>query len=119
MATNFYKMELWLSTDGKHTVKVDILDNEHFTEALKDAATLYDKIVEKYGTKAVKSFSKTTTPPKPGGTCLTHHVPMKLNKNGKPYHMNEMKEFCNGHGFPSERESQTDPFENIPEEGWQ
>jgi len=35
-------------------------------------------------------------------TCKKHHIQMKLNRNGKPYHIAN-DEFCNGMGFPSER----------------
>lgn len=38
--------------------------------------------------------------------CKKHNTAMKLNKNGKPYHMDRTRPegdmFCNGRGYPSE-----------------
>ena len=39
--------------------------------------------------------------------CDYHNCAMRLNKNGKPYHLDRSRQegdqFCNGRGFPSEK----------------
>lgn len=43
--------------------------------------------------------------------CNKHQIAMKLNKNGKPYHMDRSRPegnmFCNGRGFKDEFEGQS------------
>lgn len=43
--------------------------------------------------------------------CDIHQVGMKLNKNGKPYHMDrdrdESDQFCNGYGFKGDKKTRT------------
>lgn len=56
-----YDFELWLSTDGKHTVKVAAKTHEGKKKALKVATETYDYILTRYGTKqgqAVKEYGK-------------------------------------------------------------
>jgi hypothetical protein len=105
-----YELELFLSTDGKHTVHTTIHDITKSEEALSKARTLYDKVVEKYGLQPTRSggFQKKQSAPKQSaGECLKHHVPMFLNKNSKPYHMDRTRpegdQFCNGMGFQGEK----------------
>lgn len=54
-----------------------------------------------------KAQSQPAKQPKNGSEselwCEVHKCKMYLNKNGKPYHRNG-DEFCNGGGYPSERE---------------
>jgi hypothetical protein len=45
-------IELFLSSDGKHTVHVSAETPEEITELAPKAKALYDKIVESYGNKA-------------------------------------------------------------------
>ncbi len=54
----------------------------------------------------VKASNEEKSPGKeiPQHYCDYHKCEMRLNKNGKEYHMNaERTEFCNGSGFPSEK----------------
>lgn len=95
---NDYTMEIWLSTDGKHTVKTASSTPEGNKKALEVAIATYDQIVAKYGTKqaqAVKEYSKE----KGGGWCDIHSVQMKkYTKNGRSWysHMVSEGEWCNG-----------------------
>ena len=55
------KIELWLSTDGKHTVKLETneLDNTKRKTAIAKTMDLYDFVLARYGTKqaqAVKEY---------------------------------------------------------------
>lgn len=45
-------IELFLSSDGKHTVHVSAETPEELTELAPKAKALYDRIVESYGNKA-------------------------------------------------------------------
>jgi len=47
-----YKIELFLSTDGKHTVRYDADTPEGRKRGLEAAMALFDAIKKKYGTKA-------------------------------------------------------------------
>ena len=54
-----YELELYLSTDGKHTVHFKVNDPKSRHEAVKKATELYDYILRRYGTKqaqAVKEY---------------------------------------------------------------
>jgi len=56
-----YEFELWLSTDGKHSVHVKADSAEGKRKALIVATETYDYIISRYGTKqaqAVKEYSK-------------------------------------------------------------
>lgn len=50
--TDEYKIELYLSTDGKHTVRYDAETPEGRRRGLEAAMALYDAIEKKYGSKA-------------------------------------------------------------------
>lgn len=56
-----YKLSIFLSTDGKHTVNVEVEDQESRHEATRKAMELYDYILARYGTKqaqAVKEYAQ-------------------------------------------------------------
>ncbi len=93
-----FEGEVWLSTDGKHTVRVLAKNTESRAAALNWAKEVYEKIVERYGTKqaqAVKEYAKdnptsfrgTTAPPAPQnlGNCKDCGAPNKLSMKGKVY----------------------------------
>lgn len=50
-------------------------------------------------TSTTKTTGTSSIPP-----CTYHNVPMKLNKNGTPYHYDEQRGFCNGSGFQDEHD---------------
>jgi len=55
-----FDLELFMSTDGKHTVRVMVKNQEARREAVKRAMEIYDYVVARYGTKqaqAVKEYS--------------------------------------------------------------
>lgn len=76
---------------------IGVLDSIASADEVKKAQTQ-----PAYGTKTV-SKGETGT----GLHCDYHKVDMRLNKNGKPYHMDKTRpegdQFCNGMGFPGER----------------
>ena len=56
-----FKLIIFLSTDGKHTVNVEVFDPESRHQAVKKAMEMYDYIVARYGTKqaqAVREYAK-------------------------------------------------------------
>jgi len=53
-----YDFELWLSSDGKHTVKVTSKTAEGKRKALKVATDTFDYILERYGTKQALSVKE-------------------------------------------------------------
>lgn len=61
---------------------------------------------------SAKTVTKQQTPT--GLHCDYHKVEMRLNKNGKPYHIVN-NEFCNGYGTPSEKEDWKNK-QNTPSE---
>jgi len=90
-----FEGEVWLSTDGKHTVRVLAKNSESRAIALNWAKEVYEKIVERYGTKqaqAVKEYAKPisspsmgTTAPQELGNCKDCGAPNKLSMKGKVY----------------------------------
>lgn len=62
-------------------------------------------------TNTIRKTNKTvsSTSNKPQATknienwCEVHKCSMKLNKNGNPYHRDDVRGFCNGYGFPDEK----------------
>lgn len=58
---------------------------------------------ERYGGSSKSTASPSTTPSSESKSCKKHNVPMMKNRNGKWYHRNG-DEFCNGYGYPSEKE---------------
>lgn len=56
-----YELEIWLSTDGKHTVRTLLHDTTKAKEAIQKQCELYDYLLRRYGTKqaqAVKEYAK-------------------------------------------------------------
>jgi hypothetical protein len=104
-----YELELFLSTDGKHTVHTTIPAGADINEALRKTTFVYDQIKEKYGLQPQRTFSKPAAAPQtPGLMCRRHNVPMRMNKNNKPYHRDEERGFCNGRGYQDEQFNQVD-----------
>lgn len=112
-----YTMSVFFSTDGKHTVSVNINNPEKSAIALERAKEIFTAVVEKYGMKhdmpSSGSYQK-KQPQLSDFTCQRHSTRMYLNKNGKPYHRNGDGEFCNGHGFPSEKQESQVNVNDLP-----
>ena len=93
-----FEGEVWLSTDGKHTVRIKANTPENRQSALVWAKEIYEAIVDSYGTKqaqAVKEYNKNGSNPFKGttvsqapqnlGNCKDCGAPNKLSRFGKPY----------------------------------
>lgn len=81
-----YTLEIFLSTDGKHTVKTTSSTPEGNKKAYEVAIAMYDQILAKYGTKqalAVKEYAKENG--NDLGVCSNCGAPNKLSSKGKPY----------------------------------
>ena len=83
------EIEIYLSTDGKHTVHVRAEDNK-VTEAYLQAKKIYDQVLKDYGKGTIqKVLEEKTASSVP--TCPVHGILMKLHpagvskKTGKPY----------------------------------
>lgn len=80
-------VEIYLSTDGKHTVRVSAEQGE-VTEAYAQAKKIYDLVLKDYGkgTQQGMSMENKSIP-----TCKIHKSIMKLHpagvskRTGKPY----------------------------------
>lgn len=83
------EIEIFLSTDGKHTVHVQAEANK-VTEAYKQAKTIYDQVLKDYGKGTVQKVLE-ETPKSSVPLCPVHGIVMKLHpagvskKTGKPY----------------------------------
>lgn len=83
------EIEMYLSTDGKHTVHVKATEGL-VTEAYTQAKKIYDQILKDYGKgtvqKVIEEMDSGDVP-----TCPEHHIAMKLHpagiskRTGKPY----------------------------------
>ena len=86
---NSMEIEIFLSTDGKHTVHVQAEANK-VTEAYKQAKTIYDQVLKDYGKGTVQKVME-ETPKASVPMCPEHGIVMKLHpagvskKTGKPY----------------------------------
>lgn len=95
-----YMLEIFLSTDGKHTVHAKAITAQGKKDAWTAASALYDRILERYGTKqgqAVKEYQRNGEDKDEAGYCKIHKVWMKkYEKNGRSWyaHMNG-DEWCN------------------------
>jgi hypothetical protein len=81
-----FELEVFLSTDGKHTVRLLTKNEEQRNVGIPYAKALYTKILAEFGTKqgqAVKEYAKETG--KDLGVCTKCGAPNLLSKNGKPY----------------------------------
>ena len=70
-----YEFELFLSSDGKHTVHVKAFDATGKRKALTVATETYDYILTRYGTKqaqAVKEYGKENGEAKPDQETCKH-----------------------------------------------
>lgn len=87
-------IELFLSTDGKHTVHVAAETPEKLAELVPLAKALYQQVLAEYGAKGQparngqsngQAWGKRIDTPEPAAVapqCPVHHVPMAL-RNGK------------------------------------
>lgn len=100
---NEYKFQ-YSQTDGNGGILVARTDDKEEVAILKD---FVDVIVGKKQSQGSTVAQTTTT----AGVCKKHNVPMKLNRNGKPYHLDNTRaegdKFCNGRGWPSEFEGKS------------
>lgn len=78
-----YELEMYLSTDGKHTIHVKVSEPKSRKIAIKKAMEIYDYILARYGTKqaqAVKEYAKEN-----GGEKISKesckHVNMKFGQS--------------------------------------
>ena len=81
------------------------------TDERTEVADLIETVNRLMGKGAPKVASMPVVAPQTpivetGLFCKKHQTSMKLNKNGKPYHMDRSRPegdmFCNGRGYPSE-----------------
>lgn len=83
------EIEIFLSTDGKHTVHVQAEEGK-VGEAYKQAKAIYDQVLVDYGKGTVQKVLE-STPKSAVPTCPVHNIVMKLHpagvskKTGKPY----------------------------------
>jgi len=97
---NDFKLELFLSSDGKHTVHLETDTKEQRDEGIPYAKALYKKIIEEFGTK--QSLNKSTYNDdgvKGEGWCDIHKVQMKkYTKEGRSWYSHMVSEgvWCNG-----------------------
>ncbi len=90
------------------------------TGDIDDADTQHSDTLPQKPAYATKTVSKPQAPT--GLHCDYHKTEMKLNKNGKPYHMDRTRpegdQFCNGMGFQGEkdawRKKMTTPVDETP-----
>lgn len=84
-----FEGEVWLSTDGKNTVRVLGLTKAGRAEALQWAKLVYNRLLAVYGTKQDQEI-KAVEKMNPGLTCDTcgkqASEKQGIGKNGKPYH---------------------------------
>lgn len=112
MLGQYKEEQLVLRADSFKELQEMITECEGFLTFKKDEAESKRKAQQSVQAQGQPTYSKRTNSgyqnaPQAGsgdaGECAVHHVGMKLNKNGKPYHLNAQREFCNGRGFPSEK----------------
>lgn len=83
------EIEIFLSTDGKHTVHVQAEEGK-VSEAYKQAKAIYDQVLTDYGKGTVQKVLE-DTPKASVPMCPVHNIVMKLHpagvskKTGKPY----------------------------------
>ena len=80
-----FESEVWLSTDGKHTVHVTAKDEQGRKAAGAWAVVVYDKLKERYGTKQGQAKMEYSKDPDLG-ECAKCGAPNKKSvKTGRPY----------------------------------
>jgi hypothetical protein len=83
------EIEIFLSTDGKHTVHVQAEEGK-VSEAYTQAKAIYDQVLKDYGKGTVQKVLE-STPKSAVPMCPVHGIVMKLHpagvskKTGKPY----------------------------------
>ena len=95
-----YKLTLFMSTDGKHTVSVVVDAPDSRKDAILAAEKLYDYIKFKYGTKQAQAVKEYSSPPPgsdPASWCPIHRVMMKkyTKDNHSWYSHKNGDEWCN------------------------
>ena len=94
------ELELFLSTDGKHTVNIRTTTDKEVS--VQKAMELYDFIKEIYGTKQAQAKSEYSKPTEDQlnseSFCPVHKVEMrKYEKNGKSWYSHNLDGvWCNG-----------------------
>jgi len=81
-----YEFELFLSTDGKHTVHIKADTKEGRKKALAVATETYDYIKTRYGTKqgqAVREYSKNGESKPDQSTCSHENIKFAQSKTEK------------------------------------
>lgn len=73
-----YKISLFLSTDGKHTVHVEVNDPKSRHEAIKKGTELYDYILSRYGTKQAQAVKEYGNGRKEADPAACRHVHIGL-----------------------------------------
>jgi hypothetical protein len=87
-----FEFELFLSSDGKNTVRIKATTPKARTEGMKYARKVYDRLLALYGTKA-EQFTKVNgiqTDKKVAPTCSVHGITKiwkegNNKETGKPY----------------------------------
>lgn len=87
-ATTYALKYALLNTFLVPTGDIDDTDNTHSND-----------IPQKPAQATTKTVTRT---PKQDLWCDYHNCEMRLNKNGKPYHRDDIKGFCNGMGYEEE-----------------
>ncbi len=90
-----YILEIFLSTDGKHTVNINAPAGQGL-QALSEASKIYDGIVEKYGLKPTPFTKPAVNVPGPTKMCPIHNVVMPeytSKRTGAPYNGHYIKDF--------------------------
>lgn len=83
-----FESELFLSTDGKHTVRVKANDTQGRKAGLKWAKKVYEAIIERYGTKQAQAVKEYKNNGKTIPTCPECGAEMKertSSKTGKKF----------------------------------
>ena len=98
-----FEFEMWLSTDGKHTVNVKAKTDGGRAAAVAYATARYEEVQKTYGKKGVtqtNDFAKTLS----ADYCTVHDCEMLTatsKKTGKPYsyHKSDDGNICFGRGW--------------------
>lgn len=86
-----YAMDVFMSTDGKHTVHVTTAIGstpEDKKAAYEAVVSIFEQIKGRYGTKQqqnVQAYDKVEPKLAPEGNCPKCNAPMKISSKGKPY----------------------------------
>lgn len=96
-----FDFDLYLSTDGKHSVHISAETQMGRRAGIKYAVSVYDRLIQRFGTKQSQTIKEYSKPPN-GDTespawCKEHQVTMKqYEKNGKTWFAHKNGEsWCN------------------------